>query len=415
MRCRRIPEPPWAFTNVSAPSTRLLLTFCIVLLAGCAARPYVAADVSSASFLDRIITQETETVRVTAAVPDAGETEALFGLPLYDQGVQPVWLEIENTGPTVVRLLVLSVDPDYYSPLEVAWMNRGGFGKEGKAAMERWFYDHAVERRVPPGESRSGFVFTHLKPGTKGFNVDLISTDLHSFSFTFFVPMPGFTADYMAVDFQGMYAEDELVDLDIDGLREALENLPCCGTDASGTKDGAPFNVALIGTGTAVRRALLRANWQETELGAAATQAARLQYYRGRRPDGTFFKTRADGSERKELRLWLTPLRVGADRVWLGQTGTVVGDARRKATRTMVDPDIDTPSVYLTQEFWYSQSLQRIGFVKAQEAVPASAPRTTFNGLKYFTSGLRGVLWLSEDPIGLDEVVNMNWEQMPRD
>ncbi len=227
--------------------------------------------------------------------------------------------------------------------------------------------------------------------------------------------MPGFTADYMAVDFQGMYADDEIVALDLDGLREALEDLPCCAADASGTMDGVPFNVALIGTGTAVRRALLRANWQETELGAAATQAARLQHYRGRPPDGTFVKTRADGSERKELRLWLTPLRVGADRVWLGQTGTVVGDARRKATRTLVDPDIDTPSVYLTQEFWYSQSLQRVGFVKAQEAVPASAPRTAFNGLKYFTSGLRGVLWLSEDPIGLDEVVNMNWEQMPRD
>lgn len=376
---------------------------------------YAPADIASAPFLDRKITQETAAVRVTAAVPDAGETEALFGLPLHDQGVQPVWLKVENTGSELLRLSVWSVDPDYYSPLEIAWMNRGGFGKKGKAAMERWFYDHAVERRVPPGESRSGFVFTHFKPGTKGFNVDLISAALRSFSFTFFVPMPGFTADYMAVDFQGMYADDEIVALDVDGLREALEGLPCCGTDASGTMEGSPFNVALIGTGTAVRRALLRANWQETELGAAATAAARREHYRDRPPDGTFVKPRADGSERKELRLWQTPLRVGADWVWLGQTGTVVGDARRKATRTLVAPDIDAPSIYLTQEFWYSQSLQRVGFVKAQEAVPASAPRTTFHGLKYFTSGLRGVLWLSEDPIGLDEVVNMNWEQMPRD
>lgn len=376
-------------------------------------RPYVPADVASASFMDRKMTQETAAVRVTVAVPDAGETDALFGLPLYDQGVQPVWLEVENTGSERVRLSVWSIDPDYYSPLEVAWMNSGGYSKEGKAAMERWFYDHSVERRIPPGESRSGFVYTHFKPGTKGFNVDVISAALDSHSFTFFVPMPGFTADYMAVDFQGMYTEDELVALDVDGLREAVEDLPCCSTDASGTIEGVPFNVALIGTGTAVRRALLRANWQETELGAADTEVARRQHYRGRPPDGTFLKTRTDGSERKELRLWLTPLRVGADRVWLGQTGTIVGDARRKATRTLVAPDVDAPSIYLTQEFWYSQSLQRVGFVKARD--PASVPGETATGWNYVWSGLRGVLWLSEDPIGLDEVVNMNWEQMPRD
>ncbi|MFW2404824.1 MAG: hypothetical protein ACN4GT_08655 [Gammaproteobacteria bacterium] len=404
-----------AKSNFSAAATRLLLVFCIVLPAGCATRMYAPADVASATFMDREMTQEAAAVRVTVAVPDAGETEALFGLPLYDQGVQPVWIEVENTGSDLLRLLVWSVDPDYYSPLEVAWMNRGGYSKEGKAAMERWFYEHSVERRIPPGETRAGFVYTHFKPGTKGFNVDVISAALESHSFTFFVPMPGFTADYMAVDFQGMYADDELVALDDDGLRDALEGLACCATDASGTLEGTPFNVALIGTGTAVRRALLRANWQEIELGAADTEGARLQHYRGRPPDGTFFKKRVDGSERKELRLWLTPLRVGADRVWLGQTGTVVGDARRKATRTLTAPDIDAPTIYLIQEFWYSQSLQRVGYVRAQEAVPASAPRTTFNGLKYFTSGLRGVLWLSEDPIGLDEVSNMNWEEAPVD
>lgn len=354
-------------------------------------------------------------MRVTAAVPDAGETEALFGLPLYDQGVQPVWLEIDNKGSELVRLSVWSVDPDYYSPLEVAWMNRGGYSKEGRAAMDRWFYDHAVDRRIPPGESRSGFVFTHFKPGTKGFNVDLISADLRSFSFTFFVPIPGFTADYMAVDFEGMYADDERVDLDPDELREVLGKLPCCSTDASGTKDGGPFNIVLIGTGTAVRRALMRANWQETQVGAAETAAARQQHYRGRPPDGTFVKTRADGSERKELRLWLTPLSVGADRVWLGQGGTVVADAKIDATRTIIGSDVDAAAIFSIQEFWYSQSLHRFGYVEAYEAAPADAPRVTYTGWKYFTNGLRGVMWLSEEPIGLDEVVNLNWDQMYRE
>ena len=203
----------------------LLAAFCALLIAGCASRSYTPADVGSTSFLDRKITQVVESVRVTAAVPDAGETQTLFGLPLYDKGVQPVWLEIENTGTTLVRLSIWSVDPDYYSPLEVAWLNRGGYSKDDQKTMERWFHEHGIERRIPAGESRSGFIFTHKDPGTKGFNVDLISAKLHSYSFTFFVSMPGFTADYMAVDFEGMYADDEISEVDFDGLRKALEDL----------------------------------------------------------------------------------------------------------------------------------------------------------------------------------------------
>ena len=76
------------------------------------------------------------------------------------------------------------------------------------------------------------------------------------------MPIPGFTADYMEVDFEGLHAADEMRALDADGLREALDDMPCCSTDASGTGTGDPINVALVGTGLAVRRALLRAGWE---------------------------------------------------------------------------------------------------------------------------------------------------------
>ena len=354
-------------------------------------------------------------MRVSAAVPDAGETAELFGLSLYEKGVQPVWIEVKNNSADLLRLSIWSIDSDYYSPLEVAWMNRKGYSGEGQAAMERSLYDAAIDRRIPPGEKRSGFVFTHLKPGTKGFNVDLISDQLRSHTFTFFVPMPGFSADYMAVDFKRLYDDDEIVELDLDTLRPALEQAEFYASDMSGTLQGLPLNVAIVGTPLALRRAFLRANWQETELGSSLVGVAREQHYAGRPPDGTFIKTRADGTERKVLSLWLTPMRVGQEPVWLGQTVTAVGGSGKAGDYSLVSPDIDTPYIYLMQNFWYSQSLTRIGFVRAGEAVSSAAPIETFSGWRYYTNGMRGVLWLSEDPVGLDEVHNLKWESMPRD
>jgi len=387
----------------------------LVLLTGCAGQPYVSNDVSTASFLARKITQEHEALRVSAAVPDAVETAELFGLSLYEKGVQPVWIEVENKSTSMLRLSIWSIDSDYYSPLEVAWMNRKGYSSEGQAAMERSLYDAAIDRRIPPGEKRSGFVFTHLKPGTKGFNVDLISGELRSHTFTFFVPIPGFIADYMAVDFKRLYDDDEIVELDLDTLRPALEQAEYYASDMSGTLQGLPLNIAVVATPLALRRALLRANWQETELGSDFAGATREQHYAGRPPDGTFIKTRADGTERKVLSLWLMPMRVGQEPVWLGQTVTAVGIRGNAAEISLVSPDIDTPYIYLMQNFWYSQSLKRIGFVRAGEAVSSAAPAEAFGGWSYYSNGMRGVLWLSEDPVGLDEVRNLNWEQMPRD
>ena len=213
----------------------------MLFFAGCAGQPYISTDASTALFLTRKITQEQEGMRVSAAVPDAGETAELFGLSLYEKGVQPVWIEVENKSEDFLRLSIWSIDSDYYSPLEVAWMNRKGYSSEGKAAMERALYDAAIDRRIPPGEKRSGFVFTHLKPGTKGFNVDLISGELRSYTFTFFVPIPGFTADYMTVDFEHLYDGDEIVELDSDTLRPALEQAEYYASDMTGKLQGLPL------------------------------------------------------------------------------------------------------------------------------------------------------------------------------
>jgi hypothetical protein len=381
-----------------------------MLLSACAGRPYVATTPDAPGVLDRRVTQENGPIRVTVAVPDAAETEALTGLPLYDQGIQPVWLEVTNNGPDRVRLSVWSIDPNYYSPLEVAWKNREGLNEEGQAAMYRWFHENSIERRIPPGETRSGIVYTNLAPGTKGFNVDVLSArDIEAYSFTFFVPMPGFRADYMEVDFAGLYGPDEIRPISTDELRGKIREEHCCATDETGTKQGDPFNVVIAATPLALRRALLRGGWLETAAGAEETAIARLQRYRGRPPDGTFVKARPDGTERKELRLWMTPLVSDGEPIWVGQVLYNLGDSADGSDDLRLDPDIDEARNYFLQDLWYTQSVRRGTYARAFDAVPESSPVTTFTGSTYFTSGFCAVVWLSESPVALDDIELLGW------
>jgi len=345
-------------------------------------------------------------------VPGADEMEALTSLDLYSQGIQPVWLRIENLGDKRIRVALWSIDDEYFSPMEVAWKNRGGYSKIEQVEMERWFLESQMPRFIPPGESRSGFVYTHTEKGTKGFNVDVYASN-QSYNFTFFVPVPGFRADYTDVDFKHLYSEDEVQKLDLEGFRSALESHPCCSTDATG-REGDPFNVVLVGTGLAVRRALLRGNWEETESNSPETALTREHRYQGRQPDGTFRKARPDGSESKELRLWLAPMRVNDEAVWMGQASYDMGGGSILGVldKYRIDPDIDDARMFVMQNFWYSQSLAGIGIVGGVPAASIEAPRRNFRDSEYFTNGQRAVLFVSETPVALDEVEFLHWKRL---
>ena len=406
--------------------TRRSRSICVSLVAlaifvtGCASRPYHGSRVETATFLERAQTRQQGSLRVTAAVPDAAETERLTGLDLYEQGIQPVWLKIENEGSVTARLATRSIDKDYFSPIEVAYKNRKKFSARGYEDMQRWFHSNGMERRIPPGESRSGLVFTNLKPGTKGFNLDVFS-NRRATSFTFFLPMPGFTADYTRVNFDSLYPEHQIQQLDEAGLKTLLEKeLPCCATDTTGEINGAPFNLVLVGTPLAVRRSLLRGAWLETSTDQKMLRKAREHYYRGREPDTVFYVDRADGNERLQLNLWLAPLRVGSDAVWFGQVfyraqDTPLAQAVRE-NKTLqnskvlvrfvgesVSADIDSAQRFAMQNFWYNQSVLKAGMVTGAGACSLDSPCTTFDGVGYFTAGERAVLFLSETPVALDD------------
>jgi hypothetical protein len=391
-----------------------------VLASGCALRPFQPQSVSAAPFLDRAVTQRAASLSVSAAVPDADETRELTGIDLYASGIQPVWLEITNGGDTPARVVPWSIDRDYFSPIEVAYMHRRQFRSAAYAALQRWFHEQALPRQIPAGETRSGFVFTHRNPGTKGFNVDIISRR-QAQSFTFFVAMPGFTADYSRVDFQTLYAPADVRDVAPASLLASLDpDTDRYATDASGTAAGGPLNLVLVGSPLALRRALLRGGWLETPLEGFG-ERSRRQHYRGRPPDGLFHQARGDDQVNIFLALWLSPLTVDGEPVWLGQSyywsrersllGSLFSEAQLRDSRLLshflsesVRADVDSARDYALQNFWYHQSVTRVALVPGLRPASVDAPGVGAGGVAWVTDGARGVAFLSEQPVAMDEV-----------
>jgi hypothetical protein len=389
-------------------------------LAGCGTQPYQGGSVDTASFLQRSVTRQNGPIRVTTAVPNAEESMTLTGLDLYEQGIQPVWLKVENQGSAAARISLWSIDRDYFSPIEIAYMNRKRYSSEDYQKMQRWFYDNGLQRVVPAGGTRTGLVFTHLRQGTKAFNLDIFSSRI-GYNFTFFIPMPGFTADYMQVDFSTLYVEEEIQQLDPESLKLVLEKeLSCCAEAPDGTANGGPLNVAFVGTPLALRRSLMRGGWNETEAESDDTRRAREHHFQGRSPDAIFHIDRNDGDERMGLLLWRAPWDVDGEPGWVGSVYYSVIDKNLLSQMTTgasirssaflsrfvnesVAADPDSAQRFVLQNFWYNQSLAKAGIVTGVGKASADNPHVTFDGVGYFTEGNRYVMFLSENPVALDD------------
>jgi hypothetical protein len=408
---------------------RVFPAFFMVFLSGCATfNPHPGDE---GTFLDRAQTQYQSGVRVTAAVPSAEESEKLFGVDLYGTGVQPVWLKIENNNKEAVFFLPLGLDPDYFTPFEAAYRNHFIFSTPENDKMDRYFWEQSQRIYIAPGSVRSGFVYTPLDEGTKGFNVDILGEDQEFRTFLFFINVPGLQIDHYQVDFENLYSKEEIVSYDEKGLRRALENLPCCTTNEEGTGNGDPLNLVVIGEGQDVLHAFIRAGWDEAETiystsawktGMSFLFGGRYRYspvsglyVYGRRQDAALQKARETIHERNHLRLWLSPMRFEDKPVWIGQISRDIGVRFwwKTITTHKIDPDVDETRNFLVQNLWYSHGLLKFAYVKGVGEAEISEPRRTLTKDPYFTDGLRAVLWVSGRPVDLEEVEFLAWETPP--
>jgi hypothetical protein len=324
------------------------------------------------------------------------------------------------------------MDPIYFTPLESAYLNRPAIRKSDHDEMDRYFYTRGIRTYIPPGNKVSGFVYSHLDEGTKAFNVDIIGQDNVIRNFTFFIAVPGIRVDHQNVDWENLYAKDEVIDYDEAGLREALQNLPCCTTNKKGTEQGDPLNIVVIGNHADVYYAFIRAGWDETETiyrasifktvrsflfgGRYRYSPISALYVFGRPQDVAFQRARTSIHERNHLRLWLAPMRFEGKYVWIGQISRDIGVrfTRKTITTHKIDPDVDETRNFLIQDLWYSQGLKTFGYVKGVGAAPYSEPRGNLTGDPYFTDGLRAILWVSSQPAAFTEVGWIDWEMPVR-
>jgi hypothetical protein len=354
-------------------------------------------------------------VTVSAAVPSTQETVALFGVDLYARGIQPVWLKVENRTDYMIRVALVSIDRSYFSPMEVAYIHRKGFSKKARAKMERHYHELRMHRQVEPGTTGSGYVFTHAEPGTKGFNVDVYGSE-QDHRFTYFIEVPGFTPDHAEVDFDDLYTPDEIGHHDEDSLRAALAELSCCATNASGEGQADPINIVMVAEGADLLGALIRSGWHESPARDASSPPVETQYLYGRRPDAVFVKRKAKSRERNELRLWLAPMTLGDDQIWLGQITHRISRflEGRLLGKTVLDPDVDDARMYLLQDIWYGQSLEKNAWLAPSTATSRGERQTDAEGLEYFTDGHRVVMWIADDPTALMDARYVEWDLPPR-
>jgi len=411
------------------------------------------------SFVEQAQSQEDHRAKASVAVVDARQSDQFFGVPLTRRGIQAVYLKIENRSPGLLRLQLVKIDPNYFTPLEAAAANHFSIARRLTAfGLVGWIFflpvlllvplklisayraNHRMDdffrsqgfrlRPLEPGETREGLVFTSLDAGTKVVHVLLESTRdtldsttgnlttggpiAEAVEFMFSIPVPGIAADYLKRDFAALETPHELVDCDVPTLVGRLVKMPATTTNSTGIKHGDPANLVVIGEFETILAAFA-ARWDESESITLATCWKTLKafmlgtHYRyspvsplylfGRSQDIALQRTRRSINDRLHLRLWLTPLRFQQQPVWFGQISRDIGV--RFTTKTWnltthrVDPDVDESRDYVVEDLMQAQHVDATGYVSGVGECDSSAPRHNLTGDAYFTDGLRAVILLS--------------------
>jgi len=411
----------------SSPIKVFELLISLLLLSHCT--HYAPPNTLPTEFRARAESQQEGPIRVSAVVLSETESEQVFRTSLSSKEIQPIWVEIDNQSPQELVLMLLGIDPDYFAPSEAAWLSRG-FGERALAAKMRYFYEQHVPLLIPAGVKASGFVYTNLDPAAKAFAVKLLG-DRETYNFEFVLPVPGFQADFMRRNLANLYASDEIQDLDLNGLRAYLGNLPCCALGGDRQTEGDPLNLVIIGEGQHGVVTLARRGWDLTETINADTAwrtaissifGSRYRtsplsplYVFGRSQDASFQKARKTVDERNHLRLWRAPVTFQGMPVWVGQISRDIGV--KLSSKTIVthkiDPVVDEARTYIGFDLLASQYLGQVGYVSGVGPSTRHTPKYNYTDDPYFTDGLRIVLFLSETPVAYDQIIWLDWEPPP--
>jgi hypothetical protein len=408
------------------------------LTGGCASmgKPRPITD---ARWIQQSFCQTNDDLTVWIALPDDRQTEEHFGLPLQEKNIQPVWLRVANRSARPYWLLPAFTDPAYFSSAEVTHRFRGittsaNDERRQEIRIEEVTFDHYI----PPFSDQNGFIYTLLHEGSQVYSIALLSTGMLQ-RFDFLVPTERLHTDHAHLTNEwragstNMTAENSSNLTNLAILRRNLELLPAYTSNAAGTADGDPVNFFIIAPWNVIFPALISAGWDETEILATCTALRTTGafffgteyryspvsplFVSGRRQDAAFQKTRENINARNHLRLWRLPLTFRGQPVWAGQISRDIGVRFTTQTAWLttheIDPDVDGARWNLVQDLIKAQCVAQIGFVQGGASATPLDPRCNLTGDKYFTDGLRVVLFLSNTPMGADEIQILPWSYPP--
>ena len=387
-------------------SGRVLMIALYICLAGCASWQ-VPAEFDVSVLRVRAETQRLDGVRLSAAVLGTGDSRRMFGADVNSTGVQPVWIEVENTTGQVLWLLRSGTDPDLFSPLEVAWSFHKAFAGKANARIDEHFDSLSFQNPVAPGSTQSGIVFTNPHRKTRLLNVDILGQG-KLFPFTLLPVVP----DDDTGESEHLDRLWKLVKTAADNyqnaeqFRDRLEQLPCCATGADGTEAGDPLNVILVGEFDDIASAVVRRGFRMDVQDFDNTQ--RLF---GRAPDVVVRKAGQAGAPANWLRLWVAPLRYRDQTVLLVQAGRPQGwrYTVRETEVLKLHPNVDEVRNLLIQDMLYSSGVEKIAFVTGVGETKPGENRASSGGAEYHTDGLRAVLFLVTRPLSLSDLEVLDW------
>ncbi len=410
----------------------------VLVAGGCATggRPRPIAD---AGWLKQAFAQQSDDLTVWVALPGDEQTKDHFGLGLQQAHIQPLWLRVANRSTRPYWLLPAFTDPAYFSSAEVARRFRSIMvSQDTERRQEVRVEEVAFDNYIPPGSDQSGFIYTAFHDGSQVYSIALLSTGSMQ-RFNFLVPTGRLRTDYSRVAESWRMdsikaTQDGKADLkDLDVLRRNLTAWPAYTSDSASKADGDPINFFVVAPWGVLFPALISVGWDETEILSAATAFRTMRafffrsdyrhspvsplYVYGRKQDAAFQKIRGNINARNHLRLWLMPMTFGGQAIWAGQISRDIGVRMTSHTVWLttheIDPDVDGARWSLVQDLIRAQCVAQIGFVGGGISATPLAPRRNLTGDKYFTDGLRVVIFLSPTPMGADEIQVLPWSDQP--
>lgn len=386
---------------------RLLMSTLFLALGGCASWQ-VPAEFDDTALRARAEVQQVRGVTLSAAVLSTEDSQRAFGVSVNEEGIQPVWIEVENSTNQVLWLLRSGADPDLFSALEVAWSFHGSFfADETNNRLDEHFDSMNFQNPVSPGTKKSGIIFTNPHHMTRLLSVDIIGQG-DIFPFTMFPPVPDDqTAEARGVLVNMMQLIKEVtVDIkEVHSLRARLEQLPCCAKSVDGNKSADPLNVILIGDFADLASALVRRGFR-----LDALNFDRRQQFYGRPPDVVVRKKGQAGVPANWLRIWVAPFSYQGKAVFLVQGGRRLGWRLQEIEENdmVLSPKVDEVRNLFIQDMIYSSGLEKFAFVSGVGATKPGESRSSLDA-SYQTDGLRAVLFLVTRPLSLSDLEILDW------